>query len=464
LPSAADPAPAVAQDAGLLDDAAPVSKPRAVDPGPAPNAPPAKPVVPQTKAPPRALDMSRLEVRTGQKSHDPPKAEAVSPMAPPADLTAVVTGPNPSKEMLNTAVESAIRTARSLPWNATVTWRPKDEKFVLPALTPGTKLTVPVVYKVNGGSELSPADVTIDNRSIPAARETVTFFSNNPENLKQQQLLYSADLKAGQASRLVYHHQNQASSTLEFIARVVNTTGKAAAVHVIPGPTAANINTFFVGFKSAETFWQNLSSGTGYVLRIPAGGQAWLIGQDLQPGYTASGYYKLTNLADSALRIETLAVQPGVEPPKGPWPKREGATGVYPLPYMDTSHEFEANRGRADWLILRLGEEAPGSHTDDSVHYGCYGVTHTYTVQIRNTKDQPALVYVVLRGSAGEVKGQFYIDDQYIATALVPGGEEQLLTQIPVKPLATRTVKIKAIALNGGFYPASIIFRETPEP
>jgi len=56
-------------------------------------------------------------------------------------------------------------------------------------------------------------------------------------------------------------------------------------------------------------------------------------------------------------------------------------------------------------------------------------------------------VFVVLRASAGEVKGQFFIDDQYVATPLIAGGNEQLLTEIPLKPGETTLLKIKGMPL-----------------
>jgi hypothetical protein len=432
---------------------------------PKPAAPQTKPAGPQTggTAPPStppANIISGLDVRSGSRGYEPPARQSIDPMDAPPQYTALVTGANPSAGMIKTAVDAAIRAAAGLPDTTTITWRATDEEFTLPALTPGTRVSIPAVYKINADTNLTPATLTLENRSIPAARETVTFFSNVPENIKQEQLLYYATLPPGQAARLVFHHQNQSRERLRFVARVVNTEGKPLALHITPGISSPNLNTFFVGFKSAESFWQNLTSGSGYVLRVPAGGQAWIVGQDLDPGYTASGYYRLSNVSDSPLRIETLALHPDTPMPKGAWPSREGAScGVYPQPYITTQHDYIANSS-APWLYLRLGEDAPASETDDSVHYGCYGVTHTYEVNVTNAKDIPALVFVVLRGSAGEVKGQFYIDDEFVSTPLVRGGEEQLLKEIPLPPKATKKVRIKAIALNGSFYPASIIFRE----
>ncbi|MDQ3023136.1 MAG: hypothetical protein M3R04_01930 [bacterium] len=468
--------PDVAQDSALLfEDEIP--KPVKQQPATTGAAKPKPPQKPQTGAAklatvkpatgkPASGNTTQSSVAVGKPAapvihpFEPPKTQSLSPMAVPQQYTAIVTGSSPSASMLKTAVDATIRVGAGLPDGTTVTWRPADEEFELPPLTPGTRVSVPSVYKVNADTNLVPVTLTLENRSIPAARETVTLFSNIPENVKKEQLLYYASLPAGQAGRLVYHHQNQSRGTLRFVARVVNPEGRPVALHITPGDTPPNLNTFFVGFQSAERFWQNLGNGSGYVLRVPAGGQAWIVAQDVEAGFTASGYYRLSNTSDTALRIETLALNPDTVAPKGAWPNsNEASCGVYPQPYITTTHNYNANAG-APWLYLRLGEDEPASGTDDTVHYGCYGVTHTYEVTVKNTKQSPALVFVVLRGSAGEVKGQFLINDEYVSTALVRGGEEEMLREIPLPPGATKKLRIKAIALNGSFYPASIILRE----
>jgi hypothetical protein len=187
-----------------------------------------------------------------------------------------------------------------------------------------------------------------------------------------------------------------------------------------------------------------------------------LLAQELPYGYTASGYMKLTNLGEAPLRVEVLCLPSGVRLPEDPVePGADTTHSVFDAPYLSESDIYTAGD---PWLYLRLGEGRPESSTDDSILHGCYGMTHSYNVELRNPGDQPTLVFVLLRASAGEVKGQFFIDDKYIATPLVAGGEEQLLQEIPLPPGQTKLLSIKAIALNGGFYPASIVVRETRYP
>ena len=321
----------------------------------------------------------------------------------------------------------------------------------------------PAYTRLDGAiRDVATAQTLLEQQQLAVPRESLTFFSNKPEQVTGPQLLYHADLPAGEAARLVLHHQNKSRQTLRLFARVINTSSDPVAIHVIPGVSDPDINTFYIGFKSAERFWYNLNHNQGYVLGVPAYGQASIAVQDLPSGYTSSGYFKITNLGEVPLRLETLVLDPGDSLPAQAIHDTTGSSSsVYPAPYEMITASYEAGD---PWLYLRLGEADAKSLNDATVLDGCYGMTHTYNIELYNPKEWPALVFVVLRASAGEVKGQFFIDDEYVATPLVVSGEEQLLKEVPVKPGETKLLRIKAIPLNGGFYPASIILRESRYP
>jgi len=259
-----------------------------------------------------------------------------------------------------------------------MTWKVTDPLEANLALGVSQKKQLTVEYSVAGLPQpTGSVTLLLENRPIATPRESLTFFSNNPESIDKPQLLYAAELPGREAGRLVYHHQNSGRAGLRFIARLLNQSSERADVHVIPGGCAPDINTFLVGFKSGESFWTNLNAGNGYVLHIPAGGQVFLAAQGLAAGYTASGYFKLTNLGDSALRLETLTLPAGSAPPDGP--ASDGAAesrGVFPAPFVNINATYTTG---GDWLYLRLGKDAPDAHDGSATLDGQYGVTHTFT-------------------------------------------------------------------------------------
>ena len=404
--------------------------------------------------------LANLIISDGHSVYNPPSHTQLSSAAVPPALTAQVTGRSVSQDTVRDCVEHALRSHAGLKAGQQLHFNITSPGNGRLSVSPGQQRQLSVEYTTGGPSR--SAQVLLENTALALPRESATYFSNVPEQVHQAQLLYSAQLQPREAGRLVFHHQNRSGGRLTFVARVLNGGSQAAAVHVIPGTCAPDINTFFVGFKSAEVFWTNLNSGSGYVLRLPAGGQAYLTAQALSSGYTASGYFKISNLGDSALRLETLALGDGAVASVAPLQDGNGSSdGIFPAPYITQTASYQSGD---PWLYLRLGEQDPVSDDGQRILNGCYGMTHSYSVELHNGRNWPALVFVVLRASAGEVKGQFFIDDEYVATPLVASGDEQLLKEIPLRPGETKLLKIRAIPLNGGFYPASIILRETRYP
>jgi hypothetical protein len=392
-----------------------------------------------------------------QNVYEPPDTtEVVQPLTLPAG--AVITGSNPSLEVVNAAVTAALRRQLQLGADDSLTWRQAGADPGL-SVPPGQSRSLTLDYTAGGAS--GTASVPLQNTAIATPRESLTLFSNDPESVYAPQLLYAASLPAGRAARLVYHHQCQADGGLRLVIRVLSESDPGA-LHVVPGTAQPDVNTFYIGFKSAENFWNNLNGGSGYALPIASGGQAVLLSQQLARGYTGSGYMKLTNLGAQPLRLEVLAVASGTALPHGAAADAaRTAHCVFDSPYFSEDTVYAAGD---PWLYLRLGDERPQSATDESVLHGCYGMTHSFNVRLSNPGAGPATAYVVLRASAGEVKGQFYINGEYISTPLVTGGEEQVLKEVTVPPGESRWLRIKALALNGGFYPASVIVRDTRYP
>ncbi|MEZ5337797.1 MAG: hypothetical protein R3F46_05985 [bacterium] len=396
----------------------------------------------------------------GHRVFDPPAPGSAPSSHTGAPDRVVVTGDTAGIEIIREAVDNLIRNRHGLSPDSRLVWHSDGLK-----LAPGRERQLSLDWissQPGGGGSQGSEQFTLENRRMHLPRESLTFFSNRPERVSRAQLLYFARLRAQQAGRLVFHHQNQSGSDMDMVCRLLNTGSSPASVHVTPGLARPDVNTFYVGYRSAENFWTNLNGGNGYVLEIPAGGQAFLVQQRMPHGTTASGYMTVSNLSGAELRLETLSVAHGSSVP--PWPLEssgEASYCVFGEPFVNADLQYSTGD---NWLYMRLGSQLPASQSDSSVLQGCYGMTHSYSVELRNQNDYPALLFVVLRASAGEVKGQFFIDDEYLGTSLVASGEEQLLKDIPLRPGETKLLRIRAIPLNGGFYPASIIIREQRYP
>jgi hypothetical protein len=385
---------------------------------------------------------------------------------PEFELYVQVSGNKVSEQAAEMAITTALRTRLRLNAGEKLSWSyhsaDSDSGAASPRiiLGPGESSEFRVKYytEETGGF----ARVRLDNANIPAPRESRLLFSNRPEQVSQPQLLYYAELPGHTSARLVSHHQNRYTHSLRYIARLVNTTEQDAQLHVIPGMVPPNINTFLAGFKSAEKFWFNLNRNSGYMVYVPAKTQVLLHEEVLPKAYTTSSYFKLSNLSSTPLRLETLALDPAELAPSHAMNDSPRASfEYYGEPYTIESASYSIGD---PWLYLRIGENSLPALNGDGLLHGNYGMTYSYSVEVSNATRNPGLVFILLRGSGGEVKGQFFINGAYTTTPLVRGGDEHLLAEVPIKPGETKLVTIKGMALNGCFYPASVIFRETRLP
>lgn len=411
--------------------------------------------------------------------YTPPSATLAPLLDAPSALTAQVTGDPASETAVKRALSQALRAYLRLGPLDSLSWdlsQPeaeaprkggKKKKVAAPPppvdwrLARGLRKRLSLDYSAGGTT--GTAELVLENLTLTPPPESLTMFSNNPEGLSRQQLLYRATLPARHSARLVYHHQNQSAAALYQVARVVNSGSEAQLVHILPGTCEPDANTYWVGFASAEDFLGNTARNSGWVALIPAGGSALLARQRLAPGATSSGYFKLTSLGRGDLSLETLALAPDSALPAGPWPGEAASACVFGPPYLEATATHTVG---GDWTYLRLGAESPLCQLGSGARlWGCYGMTHDFDVTLANPAGSGlSTVYVILRGSAGEVKGQAIIDGRYCTTRLAPSGGEELLDTLTLQPGETRRLQISAIALNGGFYPASIILRETRDP
>jgi hypothetical protein len=379
----------------------------------------------------------------------------------PQPLLAAVTG-NAGVEEYRMAIDSTLRWHLQQIGGETLDWQfpgAGDNQVELTPEMAGNKL---VAYRAKAeGAELvsGSVQVTLATQQLSLPRENRTFFSNKPERISSPQLLYHATLPGREAGRVVFHHQNEGTAELAFALSLYNPTDAPQAVHVIRGAAPPDINTFYIGYRSAEEFWRNLNSNTGAVVVVRPRSYLTVLRQQLGCGYTASGYVKLSNLGEQPLEVVTSATAADTRRIILPSFLDEASYSVNSSPYF--IREFDYNAGDP-WLYLQLGAR------DDSANgvslRGMYGYTHDFSVTLNNPNRHPELVFVVFRASAGEVKGQFYINGEYVTTPLIAGGEEQLLLEIPLAPGQQRELRVQAMPLNGGFYPASIILRRTRLP
>ena len=356
-------------------------------------------------------------------------------------------------------------------------------------LASGNFLTVKIPMRVAGPNLLpveTTASITVVNRPIPPLPATVLFYSNNPEQLKQEQpLLFLGRLQPFKPVRLDYHHQNVSGGTLVFHADLINESGGPAAVQVISGISLPAQDTIQVGRRAGASFLKALNGNVGMVLQLPPHARVPIVVQRLVSGLTVSGIVQLHQITGGAgsvsVQVSADSDQGRLATPVGRviLAAMSGSRAAAPLPDEPTDYgngtplpafspyvfsapqlnlaETYAVGGK--WAFVRIGHtEALRDSTGKFVLSGNYGADYEISLTLSNPTASPRPVAIYFAPEAGLAAGVFRVDDGPILEfdpVMLP--TEPLLARVTLAPGETRKVRLQTIPLNGSFYPASIV-------
>ena len=356
------------------------------------------------------------------------------------------------------------------------------------SLRPGASITRRLTLRV-AGPDLLPVEatplVTVVNQPLTPARAGAMFYSNNPEQVKQTQTLFTGPLSPFQAVRLDYHHQNETGMPLVFHADLVNVSDKSASVHVMEGVADPEVDTVQIGRRAGALFLQALDSGTGVVVDVPAHARVPLLVQRFAPLLTVSGIVQLQQISglDRALSLSVVADEDRqalvssashiaatvggtdgadarlVSAPAAPLATgaaRETSPYVFGAPRVLLGGTYAAG---GKWAYLRLGNaESLKNAAGTQTLWGNYGVSYFVTLHLSNPTPKAQTVGLFFAPEAGLAAGVFQVSGEpLLQFDPLPPPAERELTRVRLGAGEARTVRVRTILLNGSAYPASLV-------
>jgi len=356
------------------------------------------------------------------------------------------------------------------------------------SLRPGASFTRRLPLRV-AGPDLLPVEaaplITVVNQPLAPARAETMFYSNNPEQVKQIQTLFTGPLSLFRPVRLDYHHQNETGLPLIFHADLVNASDQSASVHVMEGVAAPEVDTVGIGRRAGAAFLQALDSGTGVVVDVPPHARVPLLVQRFAPLLTVSGIVQIQQVSglDHGLSLsvvadgdrQALVSSPGhlamaisgtagadarlISAPAAPLAMgaaRETSPYVFGAPRVLLAGAYAVG---GSWAHLRLGHvESLKNAARTQTLWGNYGVSYFVTLSLSNPTAQARTVGLFFAPEAGLAAGVFQISGEpLLQFDPLPPPQEKELTRVRLKAGETRTVRLRTILLNGSAYPASLV-------
>lgn len=361
------------------------------------------------------------------------------------------------------AVAAAALAAGTRP-GATVVTAPDSVSVGKPlALDDTTDVNVPLIVAGDGYFTVQGTTrVRVVNFAQPRIPPRSLLVSDYPETLRQNGILFTAELTATGVERFLYYHYNPPGEPeRRIVLKVRNDSSQPALVQYIAGVAGPEANEMEVGHLSTQRFLVRRAQNEGTVVTIPAQSTANLAQQVLPAGQTVSGLMQLHEIEGAPLGL-TLVAQNAADPVDAAIPSsallvgdRPHARGIYKIPefFFDRSYDTEGPD-----LELPIGQIALPNLVQGQTLAGDYGVLQSVTVRIVNNDRRHArqiALYANPRG--GKATGTFIIDRVLVqAHAMAPFGHYKL-RQYTIGPGSFVRTEIVTMPEGGSSYPIRLI-------
>lgn len=228
----------------------------------------------------------------------------------PSDVTVALTG-NPTDDFAAAQIHAALlRAVQPLPGAAVV-----PGSAQLPAsLAPGERIDAPLRFHVDGMNRYVDVDaiatVHISIATAAPIPPTVLFYSDDPEELTQDGLLFRGTLTREQPVRLYYYHQTKVPN--ESVVIALDTPTGSARVNVIGRGAGPNPAIMYVGQSATYRYLDDHARSAGVDLDVPIGTPLLIFTADtaMKTGDLIAGALDLALTDGSPVRVSVLALSP----------------------------------------------------------------------------------------------------------------------------------------------------------
>jgi hypothetical protein len=382
----------------------------------------------------------------------------------PSDISIRITGRPATEEFVrDQAFDAALAGAQ-----------PKDGAAILAApesvdvsqpLNVDDITTVDVPMQLKGERYFTVQGTThvhVENFAQPPIRPQSLLVSDFPETLKENGILFTADLTAKNAERFLYYHYNPGTQPdRRIVLRAENSSSQPALVQFIAGQAGPEANEMEVGHLSTQRFLVHLAQNEGSVVTIPGNTTVSLMTQDLPARSVVSGLLQLHEIEGPPLHL-TLVAQYRTDPIAGPVPTSallDGDTpharGIYPIPEFYFNYNYDAE---GPDLEIPIGQIPLPNLVHGQTLAGDYGVLQSVTIRMVNNDRHNArqlALYASPRG--GRATGTFVIDRVLVRAHAMAAFGHYKLRQYTIPPGSFVRTEIVTMPEGGSSYPLRLI-------
>jgi len=304
--------------------------------------------------------------------------------------------------------------------------------------------------------------VRVENFAQPRIPPQFLLVSDYPETLREDGILFSADLDTKRVERFLYYHYNPPGQPdRRIVLKVRNDSSEPALVQYVAGVAGPEANEMEVGHLSTQRFLVHRAQNEGTVVTIPAHTTTNLAQQSLPAGQTVSALMQLHEIAGAPVHL-TLLAQDASDSVGAAIPTsaelvgdKPHARGIYTIPefFYDYSYDTEGPD-----LEIPIGQFPLSNLVEGQTLAGDYGVLQSVTVRIVNNDRRHArqiALYASPRG--GKATGTFVIDRVLVQAHAMAAFGHYKLRQYTVGPGSFVRTDIVTMPEGGSSYPLRLV-------
>lgn len=402
-----------------------------------------------------------------------PNAGTVAPA-----LTVKVTGASVDPAFIAQQVSLALgRVTAALPGAV-----PQIGQIAAPALPlgPGGQTAFSVPVTIAGGDQYldvsGTTQVSVQNVASAPFAPPLLYYSDDPERIESDGVLFRATLTTAQPVRLYDYHEN-GPQRRRLVVALQSASTAPSSLHVIEAFAGPNADVMSVGHAVTRNFLTYKPRNQGVVVDLDDGAPFYL--RDLsagnREGIAAATDFRL--LLGGPVTLTVLAVSPGVNPATlldapvlaGDGKLRRGSFllsdyGSLALNYTAGGADASTAIGDREPTVPKADPNEPGRD------FGDYGVLFTMNVTLSNPTDTPQTLYFYESPRGGPARASYLVDGQLFElgcgtsarSATAPPNRYQIGLPVLLAPHATQTHLIQTMTDGGSNLPIEVGVTATP--
>lgn len=299
--------------------------------------------------------------------------------------------------------------------------------------------------------------VRIDNFAEPYVRPGLLLVSDYPETLRENGVLFTADLTTEQAERFLYYHYNPPGQPdRRIVFKAENTSAAPALVQIISGRGGPGPYEMEVGHLSTQRFLVRMQQDEGTVITLPGNSVTTIAEQLLPAGQIVSNLLQLHEINGNPIHL-TLFAQGAGDPIEGPVPQtallsgdHPHARGIYGTPDFSFDKMYDTG---GENLKVPIGQFPLPNHVQGQVLSGDYGVLARITIEIVNHSGHASNVALYANPRGGSATGTFLIDGVLVQAHALPAFSRFKLRQYSIPAHGFVQTEIVTMPEGGSAYP-----------